>query len=87
MLTNPQAVIDELATGQAPTMTLLIALGRQWHRDHQRVGQQRQAAADMQWLITDGSRSSDFLTQTPDKVIGMCGTAATFPINGLAYRR
>ena len=82
MLTNPQAVIDELATGQAPTMTLLIALGgngiaitNAWASSGK--------LPQMQWLFTDGSRSSDFLTQTPDKVIGMCGTAATFPVNGL----
>ncbi|MCA9677321.1 MAG: ABC transporter substrate-binding protein [Myxococcales bacterium] len=39
----------------------------------------------MQFFMTDGARSSGFLTGAPASVHGMCGTAPTFPFNGLAY--
>lgn len=41
--------------------------------------------AGMQFFFTDGARSGTFLTATPPSVRGMCGTAPTFPITGLAY--
>ena len=43
--------------------------------------------ANMQWFMTDGARSSGFLTAVPTSIRGMCGTAPTFPIQGLAYQR
>jgi ABC-type branched-subunit amino acid transport system substrate-binding protein len=39
----------------------------------------------MQFFMTDGARSSGFLTGAPASVRTMCGTAPTFPISGLAY--
>lgn len=39
----------------------------------------------MQFFMTDGARSSGFLTGAPTSLRGMCGTAPTFPITGLAY--
>ncbi|MBZ0231733.1 MAG: ABC transporter substrate-binding protein [Deltaproteobacteria bacterium] len=41
--------------------------------------------ADMQWFMTDGARSGGFLSAAPMSLRGMCGTAPTFPVNGLAY--
>jgi ABC-type branched-subunit amino acid transport system substrate-binding protein len=38
------------------------------------------------FFMTDGARSSGFLTGAPTSVRGMCGTAPTFPVNGLAYQ-
>jgi branched-chain amino acid transport system substrate-binding protein len=82
-LPSPAAIIDELAAGNA-TMTVLvafeaagIALTKAWATSGK--------VPAMQWLFTDGARTSRFLAETPDKAIGMCGTAATFPVNGLAY--
>jgi branched-chain amino acid transport system substrate-binding protein len=40
----------------------------------------------MQFFMTDGARSSGFLSAAPSSVRKMCGTAPTFPIRGLAYR-
>jgi len=40
---------------------------------------------NMQFFMTDGARSSGFLTGAPTSMRGMCGTAPTFPITGLAY--
>ena len=42
---------------------------------------------NMQWFMTDGARSSGFLDAVPASLRGMCGTAPTFPIQGLAYAR
>lgn len=42
--------------------------------------------ANMEFFMTDGARSSGVLTGAPASVHGMCGTAPTFPVNGLAYR-
>ncbi len=39
----------------------------------------------LQWFMTDGARSSGFLADAPASLRGMCGTAPTFPIQGLAY--
>ncbi|HTL32333.1 MAG TPA: ABC transporter substrate-binding protein [Kofleriaceae bacterium] len=41
----------------------------------------------MQFFMTDGARSSGFLSAAPASVHQMCGTAPTFPIRGLAYRQ
>lgn len=39
----------------------------------------------MQFFMTDGARSSGFLDVAPVSMRGMCGTAPTFPVNGVAY--
>src|SRR4029079_19050358 len=42
--------------------------------------------AGTQFFMTDGARSSGFLTGAPASVHSMCGTAPTFPVTGLAYQ-
>ena len=41
--------------------------------------------AGTQWFLTDGARSGGFLSAAPATIRGMCGTAPTFPITGLAF--
>jgi branched-chain amino acid transport system substrate-binding protein len=41
--------------------------------------------AGLQWFMTDGARSSGFLDAAPNSLYGMCGTAPTFPTDGVAY--
>ncbi len=91
-----QNLADELAAGGSidalvnlspqPTMVVLVALEQDavklvqaWDND----GAPR--IANMQWFMTDGARSGGFLSAAPASLRGMCGTAPTFPVNGLAY--
>jgi ABC-type branched-subunit amino acid transport system substrate-binding protein len=39
----------------------------------------------MQFFMTDGARTMGYLTGAPASARGMCGTAPTFPKDGLAY--
>jgi branched-chain amino acid transport system substrate-binding protein len=79
--------IDALvALNPQPTMVVLIALEQDavklvkaWDNN----GSPR--IANMQWFMTDGARSSGFLTAAPTSLRGMCGTAPTFPVSGIAY--
>jgi ABC-type branched-subunit amino acid transport system substrate-binding protein len=89
-LTNDAAAtptIDALvALNPQPSMVVLIALEQDavklvkaWDNG----GTPR--IANMQFFMTDGARSSGFLTAAPASLRGMCGTAPTFPVTGLAY--
>jgi len=86
--TEATAAIDELvALSPQPTMVVLIAL----EQDAVKLAQAwdnggTPRVANMQFFMTDGARSSGFLTAAPASVRGMCGTAPTFPISGVAYR-
>jgi ABC-type branched-subunit amino acid transport system substrate-binding protein len=79
--------IDSLvAMNPQPQMVVLIALEQdavKLVKAWDNTGSPR--IANMQWFMTDGARSSGFLTQAPASVRGMCGTAPTFPVTGLAY--
>jgi ABC-type branched-subunit amino acid transport system substrate-binding protein len=79
--------IDALvALNPQPTMVVLIALEQdaiKLVKAWDNAGTPR--IAGMQWFMTDGARSSGFLTGAPASVRGMCGTAPTFPVQGLAY--
>ncbi|HUQ05987.1 MAG TPA: ABC transporter substrate-binding protein [Kofleriaceae bacterium] len=85
--TEATTAIDELvALSPQPSMVILIALEQDavklvsaWDN----AGSPR--IANMQWFMTDGARSSGFLSAAPTSLRGMCGTAPTFPVNGLAY--
>jgi branched-chain amino acid transport system substrate-binding protein len=79
--------IDALvALNPQPQMVVLIALEQDavklvkaWDNN----GSPR--IANMQFFMTDGARSSGFLTAAPASLRGMCGTAPTFPVTGIAY--
>jgi ABC-type branched-subunit amino acid transport system substrate-binding protein len=76
-------IIDELVANGAP-MTLLIAI----ESDAVSITtawSQSGAAPAMRWFLTDGARTQKFLADAPAAMIGSCGTAASFPVNGLAY--
>jgi branched-chain amino acid transport system substrate-binding protein len=84
---DADAAITELAAlGEAPAMTVLIAL----EQDAVKLvgawdGGGAAVIPGMQFFMTDGARSSGFLDGAPASVYGMCGTAPTFPVTGLAY--
>jgi ABC-type branched-subunit amino acid transport system substrate-binding protein len=81
--------IDMLvAANPQPTMVVLIALEQdavKLVKAWDNTGTPR--IANMQWFMTDGARSSGFLTAAPSSLRGMCGTAPTFPVDGIAYEQ
>jgi branched-chain amino acid transport system substrate-binding protein len=81
--TAADPLIDRLVQANA-TMTLLIAIESDavsitsaWSSSG--------ALPTMKWFMTDGARTQKFLTDAPPAMVGSCGTAASFPVNGLAY--
>jgi ABC-type branched-subunit amino acid transport system substrate-binding protein len=81
------AAINDLA-GDAPELVVMIALEQDaaelalaWDNDGGTP-----LIANMQFFMTDGARSSGFLDVAPVTVRGMCGSAPTFPVSGLAYQ-
>jgi branched-chain amino acid transport system substrate-binding protein len=81
--TEARALMDEVARGN-PGMTLLIALEGDGVKLTQAWAQSG-LVPDMKWFLTDGARTQDFLAMAPAAMVGTCGTAASFPVNGLAY--
>ena len=80
-------VIQQLAAADPdPTMVVMIALEQDalklvtaWDNGGTPI------IPNMQWFMTDGARSSGFLTAAPASVRRMCGTAPTYPDDGDAY--
>jgi ABC-type branched-subunit amino acid transport system substrate-binding protein len=69
-----------------PTIIVMIAL----EGDAIKLSKAWAASSDpvftgTSFFFTDGARSSGFLSGSPAQVHGMCGTAPTFPVTGLAY--
>jgi branched-chain amino acid transport system substrate-binding protein len=88
-LAAAKPAIDQLVNAQPqPQFVILVALEQDavklvqaWDNN----GAPR--IAGMQWFMTDGARSSGFLSAAPTSLRNMCGTAPTFPIRGLAFRQ
>jgi branched-chain amino acid transport system substrate-binding protein len=87
-LENDEAAQEfiDLMVADNPTMTVLIGLEqdnlklvRAWDNGGAPL------LPEMEWFMTDGARSSGFLTGAPASMLDMCGTAPTFPVSGLAY--
>jgi ABC-type branched-subunit amino acid transport system substrate-binding protein len=80
------AVIADLASVDPdPTMVITIALEQDAIYLTQSWDLGGPTIAGMEFFLTDGARSQGFLDGAPDSVVGMCGTAPTYPVNGLAY--
>jgi branched-chain amino acid transport system substrate-binding protein len=72
---------------QGTTMVVMIALEQDGVKLTQAWDNNGSpTVAGLQWFMTDGARSSGFLTNAPPSVHGMCGTAPTFPTDAVAYR-
>jgi branched-chain amino acid transport system substrate-binding protein len=80
------AVIADLASATPdPTMVVTIALEQDAIYLTQSWDLGGPTIAGMEFFLTDGARSQGFLDGAPDSVVGMCGTAPTYPVNGVAY--
>jgi len=83
-----RAVIDQVAALEpAPSMVVLlgvepdaIKLTTAWDNGGAPV------VPGLEFFMSHGARTTGFLAEAPASVRGMCGSAATYPNNGLAYR-
>jgi ABC-type branched-subunit amino acid transport system substrate-binding protein len=79
-----QAVIDDLEALGAVPMTMMVAL----EQDGLAIAKKWDAVStltEMEWFLTDGSRSTGFLQDLPASMAGSKGTAPAWPITGDAY--
>jgi ABC-type branched-subunit amino acid transport system substrate-binding protein len=72
MTTPPEFVVLIALEGDA------VALMDEWVNN-------RPDLANVEWFFTDGARSQGFLNNAPAEVLGMKGTAPTYPVTGDAY--
>jgi ABC-type branched-subunit amino acid transport system substrate-binding protein len=72
MTTPPDFVVLIALEGDA------VALMDEWVNN-------RPDLANIEWFFTDGARSQGFLMNAPAEVLGMKGTAPTYPVTGDAY--
>jgi branched-chain amino acid transport system substrate-binding protein len=82
---DAKAIMAALASANPPpTVTLLIAI----ENDPGTITGEWASSGSlpsMEWFMTDGAHSASFLSGAPAKLLGQCGTAPTFPTNGLAF--
>jgi len=84
------AVIDDLVATSIPDGSLVVLVGLE-QDDVQVVLAWDNAGAPripgLQFFMTDGARSQGFRARAPASARGMCGTAPTYPVDGVAYTK
>jgi ABC-type branched-subunit amino acid transport system substrate-binding protein len=82
-----QAVIQQLASAPTPPQMVVsvslekdtLKLVQAWDNGGSPM------VSGMQWFLADGARSQGFLDAAPTSMRGMCGTAPTYPVDGVAF--